>query len=81
MHQTIRLKHCSRSTEDSYLHYILDFIRHHKQGDKDRLTMLPTSLILGLQRQPAKAQEIHDFDLRQWCGVRNYRAKPCPLDG
>jgi integrase len=50
------------------------------KGDKDRLTMLPTSLISGLQMRLAKAQEIHDFDLRQGRGVRNCRAKPCPLD-
>lgn len=29
--QTVRLKHYSRSTEDSYLHYILDFIRYHNK--------------------------------------------------
>jgi len=29
--QTIRLKHYSRSTEDSYLHYILDYIRYHNK--------------------------------------------------
>lgn len=34
--QTVRLKHYSRRTEDSYLHYILDFIRFHKkQHPKD----------------------------------------------
>jgi integron integrase len=38
------------------------------KGDKDRLTMLPTSLIPGLQMQLAKANEIHDFDSRQGRG-------------
>jgi hypothetical protein len=34
--QTIRLKHFSRSTEKSYLYYILDYIRfHNKRHPKD----------------------------------------------
>ncbi len=38
------------------------------KGDKDRLTILPTSLIPGLQTQLAKAKEIYDFELRQGRG-------------
>jgi integron integrase len=38
------------------------------KGNKDRLTMLPTSLISGLQMQLARAKEFHDFDLRQGRG-------------
>jgi integron integrase len=38
------------------------------KANKDRLTLLPTSLIPSLQIQLAKAKEIHDFDLRQGRG-------------
>jgi hypothetical protein len=34
--KVIRLRHFSRSTEDSYLYYIIDFIRfHNKRHPKD----------------------------------------------
>lgn len=38
------------------------------KGDKDHLTMLPTSLTPGSQMQLAKAKEIYDFELRQGRG-------------
>jgi integrase len=38
------------------------------KGEKDRVTMLPTSLAGLLQAQLVRAKEVHTFDLRQGRG-------------
>jgi len=52
----------------------VDFERHQivvreGKGDKDRVTMLPRSLVEPLRRQLAKAQLLHEEDLREGYGT------------